>query len=689
MASLFYLQFSLLAIPLVKDSSEVFECLWYGGATFADFNNDGHLDIIYSGYTNNPPGNGVCKTLVYLNDGAGNFTKDLSQNIQGVWLVHDIPAGDIDNDGDIDIFIAGIDRNSSVYYSIIYTNDGTGKFYADNSQDITNFQYGGCDFFDCDNDGDLDLVILGQDKGGDPVVALYTNDGAGNFTRDVSQNFVNMRQGGIGICDVENDGDLDIITSGIDPAATRRIIVYTNNGKGEFSQIEDKAGLMNHGNMSFGDIDNDGYVDFAITGTDVVPLEQTKIYINNKDGTFTEINTPTVQDAYNGDAVLGDINNDGYLDLIVTGYRFGFHSYVYTNNGSGDFNRDFSSSLTGIYVAKSALGDIDKDGDLDLFQTGKHETGNPGGDPDTWIYTNGETTVNNIPTPPTIFNSKYSNGQLILLWNAGNDIETPNISLTYNIVVGTASNNYNIISKVNYTPGPGNCGMNKKCILNLPIGDYFWKVQTIDSVYARSVYSAEQSFRFTPQWISATAVSTNEIDLVWENVANETGYTLFSSTNNDTNTALAITNTGADVTNYDDTGLIINTKYYYWVKAYNISGGESGFSSAASNTTRFIEEDPFKVGILKFGPTTLFGNEKLYFANVTRDTEIFIYDVKGRLIWSADVTDPLKCITQAGYLYIKPEVTDSLADGIYIIVFKNAKDEPQVRKFNKITRKRK
>ncbi len=187
-----------------------------------------------------------------------------------------------------------------------------------------------------------------------------------------------------------------------------------------------------------------------------------------------------------------------------------------------------------------------------------------------------------------------------------------------------------------------------------------------------------------PFGLTANAVSPNQIDIIWNDLFNETSYTLFRSTNNNTNSAINIA--GFTNNQANDTGLSPDTIYYYWVKAYNAIGS-SGYSIVAYDKTK-PTGDPFKGGIVKIGPTTIFNNEKLYFANVTRDTKVSIYDVKGRLLWSADVTDSSKCIQQGGYLYIKPEVIEDLADGLYIIAFKDNKYDPQIKKFNKISRDR-
>ncbi len=86
-----------------------------------------------------------------------------------------------------------------------------------------------------------------------------------------------------------------------------------------------------------------------------------------------------------------------------------------------------------------------------------------------------------------------------------------------------------------------------------------------------------------PTWLTAILSGSN-ITVSWENVANETCYTLFrSDTANDTNTAVSITNTDKNVTAYLDENLTLFTTYYYWVKAYSAAGG-SGYSTVVSNT---------------------------------------------------------------------------------------------------------
>ncbi|MBU1076012.1 MAG: glycoside hydrolase family 125 protein [Spirochaetes bacterium] len=88
----------------------------------------------------------------------------------------------------------------------------------------------------------------------------------------------------------------------------------------------------------------------------------------------------------------------------------------------------------------------------------------------------------------------------------------------------------------------------------------------------------------TPAWVSAIPVSEYQINLLWNDVSNETSYTLFRNLSNSTDTAVNTAGVSYNITNYSDTTLVSNTKYFFWLKAYN-SLGSSGFSAVISNTT--------------------------------------------------------------------------------------------------------
>ncbi|MBU1075895.1 MAG: hypothetical protein KKH98_01290, partial [Spirochaetes bacterium] len=111
---------------------------------------------------------------------------------------------------------------------------------------------------------------------------------------------------------------------------------------------------------------------------------------------------------------------------------------------------------------------------------------------------------------------------------------------------------------------------------------YYWLKAY--NTYGASKFSVTISNLTRPaaiQWIYARALSTNQTELLWRDVQNETSYTLYRNTEINTNTAIIVTGVGANITNSFDTNLISDVTYYYWLKAYALSG-DSAFSAPIS-----------------------------------------------------------------------------------------------------------
>jgi enediyne biosynthesis protein E4 len=139
--------------------------------------------------------------------------------------------------------------------------------------------------------------------------------------------------GGVALFDYNNDGLLDIFfTNGAEipslqktgPAYANRL--FRNNGDGTFIDVTEKAGLTGIGysmGVAAGDYDNDGFVDLYVTG-----LNQNQLFHNNGDGTFTDVTAktgvtgiiPGYGKAWGATAGWFDYNNDGFLDLLVVDY---------------------------------------------------------------------------------------------------------------------------------------------------------------------------------------------------------------------------------------------------------------------------------------------------------------------------------------------------------------------------------
>ncbi len=260
---------------------------------------------------------------------------------------------------------------------------------------------------DYDNDGKLDILLAGSTNVGPPITSaspiarVYRNTGNGFV--DINAGLLGLNGASVAWGDYNNDGLLDIALAGYTstfytPSITK---IYRNNGNNTFTDIN--AGLKGvaFGSLAWGDYDNDGKQDLLVTGDGVVPADEfvSKLYHNNGNGTFTEINaglTPVLASS----AAWGDYDNDGKLDILLAGftknspgsnYAYFPIAKVYHNNGNGTFN-DINAGLIGVGASSAVWGDYNNDGKLDILLTGNTDsTDDPkvsNGKPITKVYRN-------------------------------------------------------------------------------------------------------------------------------------------------------------------------------------------------------------------------------------------------------------------------------------------------------------
>ncbi|NTW23580.1 MAG: T9SS type A sorting domain-containing protein [Lentimicrobium sp.] len=249
---------------------------------------------------------------------------------------------------------------------------------------ITNI-YGSSDWGDYDNDGDLDLLVTGSTNSMDnSTIFVYKNNGDGTFA---SQNGLALEGVSFGVgkwIDFNNDGLLDIFTSGqvydswgLDQPAC---FVYIGKTGGSFERLESDDVFIKtvFSSMACGDINNDGFADIAVTGfTEMNPSYHAKIYENHT-GEFVESNKFKIDSLINGSLEWGDFDNDLDLDLLISGWRYDWDSKagvwetaIYRNDI--DSLKKLQTSFQGVTYGSASWGDCDKDGDLDILVTGIYE----------------------------------------------------------------------------------------------------------------------------------------------------------------------------------------------------------------------------------------------------------------------------------------------------------------------------
>ena len=307
------------------------------------------------------------------------------QSISPVSLIEldgsSVAWGDYDNDQDLDILLTGYTGSSPI--SKIYRNDGVNIFTEQTSISLIGVSYGSSAWGDYDNDGDLDIIITGAISNGSGSSKLYSNNGDGTFTT-MNTYLVGVYNSSVAWGDYDNDGYLDLLITGDRYIDNRYSAIYRNNRNNTFTESVILPIGVEDGSVAWGDYDNDGDLDILLTGySSAGPISI--IYCNNGNNTFTEQTSINITGVYLSSVAWGDYNSDSYLDILLTGYSdSGQVSKIYLNNQDGTFTEQ-SISITGVGYSSAAWGDYDNDGDLDILLTGLSSSNQP---PEAKIYQN-------------------------------------------------------------------------------------------------------------------------------------------------------------------------------------------------------------------------------------------------------------------------------------------------------------
>jgi len=541
--------------------------IYLGSLKWGDYDNDGKPDIAVAGY--NADSGPIC--AIYRNNGDGTFS-NINAGFAGVQDC-DLDWGDYDNDGDLDVVVAGY-TGSSGYQNVtkIYrNNDGNFEEINAQIQGVTDCSVKWVDF---NNDGNLDIAVAGESDEGRES-RFYKGDGTGGFSLDYS--LLGMSKSAMDWGDFDNDGDMDILICGeIDGAGTYSSRIYENENFVSFSETEVSIISVKNGEVAWCDYDSDGDLDFAITGR-----YYSRIY-RNDGGNFTNINAGLAE-VDSSSLCWGDFDNDGKSDIVISGQNKSAQNvcYLYKNCGNDSFVV-VSTIPTGVSYGKVAPADYDGDGDLDIALSGKSDSGYV-----TKIYKSLEAdsgNINAVPLPPSSgFGIAAQAGLTHFYWNFGSDDETSPEGLGYVISIGTSIEDMSVVSGAlsgedfgNYphgflstAPQPGmllNCTFQKDAT-------YYWRVASIDSGLEKSSWSEVQyinTFVYAPNEFSGVVLSSSRIKWTWNDLMNnEDGYRLKDVSGN------IIVSLPADTTYYISESLLPNTSCFLSIEVYNCYGSSS------------------------------------------------------------------------------------------------------------------
>src|SRR5262245_45751509 len=331
------------------------------GAAWLDYDLDGTLDLylVNGSAYDRPPGAGEPNRL-FRGDGKGHFTDVTDKaHVGDRGWGYGVAVGDIDNDGDPDIYVTNLGAN------VLYRNNGDGTF-----TDITARAGVGrsswstsAAFFDMDGDGDLDLYVTSYvelDRA--TVPARGSKEAAERIT-------CNLR--GIPVyC-----GPL-----GLTPAQDT---LYRNNGDGTFTDVTRAAGMwLDTPYYGLGvvtlDYDNDGDQDVYVANDSCPNL----LWRNRGDGTFEDAGMETLS-ALSSEGMAqagmgvdaGDYDADGWLDLVMTNFSSDLNTILHNRGGRFFNDESFALGMEVTYMNLSwgtGFYDFDLDGDQDLFIANGH-----------------------------------------------------------------------------------------------------------------------------------------------------------------------------------------------------------------------------------------------------------------------------------------------------------------------------
>ena len=360
-----------------------------GGIAAADYDNDGDVDLYVVGGNTEP-------NHLYQDQGDGTYD-EVAASV-GLDLVHwgSGPAfGDIDGDGDLDLFIGAVEGDPISLFENRIAEEGVFvDVTADSGIVVTALNTVGGTFFDYDYDGHQDLFLAhwgNPYEPGQDTETVWRNNGDGTFSNTSIESGISATlveddsdyTFSPNFADIDGDGDSDLLMS----ADFNDSQVFRNNGDGTFTNITDTEVIIDQAGMggAVGDFDNDGDMDWFVTSIynlDLASGDQygNRYYRNDGLGVFEDhtMNSNTDDGGWGWAACAADIDNDTLLDIVHVNGWIVVQGKDYKNipvrlfhNASPNSSR-FNERAAEVGIVNDGQGrgiacfDAERDGDIDI-----------------------------------------------------------------------------------------------------------------------------------------------------------------------------------------------------------------------------------------------------------------------------------------------------------------------------------